>query len=544
MLKDIRITQRFIAVVVIYSIAFAAVMGVSLWGLMSARDSLKTVHDEAMKPALLAGESVDKIVQNRLQILLAFQHAPDSPLASIHTHPTTAHTEAIAANRTQANLIFKEMEASVAGAEEQAIFEQTKAARSPWRDKLDQVVKAIQAGDFSPATMAFFLQAGRIEGEAAVKALTAYRDYQVKQADEAYKAANDRYHNALIVFVLAVLLGGVPAVVMTLLLLTRLRAGFSLADATATSIAEGDLSHAVPHVGNDEIGHLLAQMDIMRSNLHRVVSQVRTGSDAIASAANEVATGTLDLSNRTEHQASSLQQTAAATEQLASTVQQNADSASQANQLAASASNIASQGGAAVSQVVETMEAINTSSRKIVEIISVIDGIAFQTNILALNAAVEAARAGEQGRGFAVVASEVRSLAGRSAEAAREIKTLITDSVNKVGVGTQQVAQAGATMQEIVAGIQQVAAIVGEIAMASREQSTGIAQINQAVTQLDSVTQQNAALVEETSAASSALQEQARDLATLAATFRLDQHAVANHGSNVIDANAIPRLPA
>ena len=171
MLKDIRITQRFIAVVVIYSIAFAAVMGVSLWGLISARDSLKTVHDEAMKPALLAGESVDKIVQNRLQILLAFQHAPDSPLASIHTHPTTAHTEAIAANRTQANLIFKEMEASVAGAEEQAIFEQTKAARSPWRDKLDQVVKAIQAGDFSPATMAFFLQAGRVEGEAAVKAL-------------------------------------------------------------------------------------------------------------------------------------------------------------------------------------------------------------------------------------------------------------------------------------------------------------------------------------------------------------------------------------
>ena len=521
MFANIRITQRFVAVIVIYSIALAAVMGVSLWGLISARDSLKAVHDDAMKPALLADESIDKIVQNRLQILLAFQHAPDGPLASIHNHPTNMHIDAIAANRVEANKIFKEMEATVSGAEEKAVFELTKSSRVPWRDKLDQVVKAIQAGDFSPATMAFFLQAGRVEAEAAVKALYVYRDYQVKQADEAYQAADARYNNALIVFVLAVLLGGVPAVVMTFTLLSRLHAGFKLADETATSIAAGDLSLAVPHSGHDEIGHLLGQMDIMRGNLHHVISQVRTGSDAIASAANEVATGTMDLSNRTESQASSLEQTAAASEQLASTVQNNAESASQANQLATSASDVASRGGAVVSQVVQTMEAINTSSRKIVDIISVIDGIAFQTNILALNAAVEAARAGEQGRGFAVVASEVRSLAGRSAEAAREIKTLITDSVDKVGVGTEQVAQAGVTMQEIVTGIQHVADIVSEIASASREQSTGIGQINQAVTQLDSVTQQNAALVEETSAASSALQAQARELATLAASFKL-----------------------
>ena len=533
MFGNVRITQRFVTVIVIYTIAFAAVMGVSLWGLISARDSLKEVHDGAMKPALLADESIDKIVQNRLQVLLAFQHGPDNPLAGIHNHPTSMHIDAIVANRVEANKIFKEMESSVSGTEEKVIFELTKSARTPWRDKLDQVVKAIQSGDFSPATMAFFLQAGRVEGEAAVKALTVYRDYQVKQADEAYQAANARYHNALIVFALAVLLGGMPAVVMTYLLLARLRSGFKLADETATSIAGGDLSQAVPHAGNDEIGHLLSQMDIMRSNLHHVISQVRNGSDAIASAASEVATGTLDLSNRTESQASSLEQTAAASEELASTVQNNAESASQANQLATSASDVASRGGAVVSQVVQTMEAINTSSRKIVDIISVIDGIAFQTNILALNAAVEAARAGEQGRGFAVVASEVRSLAGRSAEAAREIKTLITDSVDKVGVGTQQVAQAGATMQEIVTGIQHVADIVSEIASASREQSTGIAQINQAVTQLDSVTQQNAALVEETSAASSALQEQARELAKLAASFKLDPqggqstHAVA-----------------
>lgn len=528
MFEKIRITQRFIAVIVVYTLAFVVVMAVSLWGLMSAKDSLKTVHDEAMKPAMLAGESIDKVVQNRLQVLLAFQHAPDGPLASIHTHPTTLHLEAIAANRMEANRIFAEMESTVSGAEERAVFEATKSSRGPWRDKLDQVVKAIESGDFSPATMAFFLAAGRTEAEAAVKSLTAFRDFQVRQADEAYEAANDRYRNALVVFALAILLGGVPAVIMTFMLLSRLLAGFKLADETATSIAAGDLSNAVPHAGGDEIGHLLGQMDIMRTNLKKVISQVRNGSDAIASAASEVATGTLDLSNRTESQASSLEQTAAATEQLASTVQNNADNASQANQLAVNASAVATQGGVVVSQVVSTMEAINTSSRKIVDIISVIDGIAFQTNILALNAAVEAARAGEQGRGFAVVASEVRSLAGRSAEAAREIKTLITDSVDKVGVGTQQVAQAGATMQEIVSGIQRVADIVGEIATASREQSAGLAQINQAVTQLDGVTQQNAALVEETSAASSALQEQARDLATLAASFKLDQRGALN----------------
>jgi len=520
-MENIRITQRFVAVIVIYSIAFAAVIGVSLWGLISARDSLKNVHDDAMHAALLADQAILISVQNRMQILLAFQHAPESPLASAHTHPVSVHFDAINANRAEANRIFKELDTMVSEPTEKEALEATRVSRTAWRDKFDQVVKAMNGGDFSPATMAFFLQAGRTEGETSMKALSEYRDYQVKQSNNEYLAAESRYHSALIVFVLAVLLGGLPALVMTFMLLARLRLGFRLADEAATAIAGGDLSRTVPHSGKDEIGHLLGQMDTMRTSLHHVISQVRDGSDAIASAAGEVATGTLDLSSRTENQASSLEQTAAASEQLSSTVQNNADSAHQANQLATSASDVASRGGAVVSQVVTTMEAINTSSRKIVDIISVIDGIAFQTNILALNAAVEAARAGEQGRGFAVVASEVRSLAGRSAEAAREIKTLITDSVDKVGVGTEQVAQAGETMQEIVTSIRRVADIVGEIASASREQSTGIAQINQAVTQLDGVTQQNAALVEETSAASSALQEQAHELATLAASFKL-----------------------
>ncbi len=521
MFNNLRITHRFIAVLIAYWVSFMAVAFISYWGLSSARDSLRTVHKDAMVPALQMADSVDKIVQNRLQVLLAFQHAPEGALAAIHDHPTNAHTAAIAKNRSEANRLFESITATSNLPEEKALLEAAKSTRAAWRIKLDEAVQAIDKGDFSPAVMSAFLVAGRTEGEAAIQAMNALREFQVQVAEQAAAQAERCYNIALGVFITALLLGALPASLMTVLLMGRMRSGFAVADQTATAIAAGDLSQAVAPSGSDEIGHLLLQMGTMRDNLHRVISQVHSGSDAIASAAAEVATGTLDLSNRTEQQAGSLEKTASASEQLASTVQHNADNAAQANQLAHTASEIASRGGAVVAQVVDTMDAINTSSRKIVDIIAVIDGIAFQTNILALNAAVEAARAGEQGRGFAVVAAEVRSLAQRSATAAKEIKGLIDDSVDKVGRGTEQVAQAGNTMQEIVSGIRRVTDIVGEIASASREQSAGIAEINHAVSQLDSVTQQNAALVEQTSAASSALQEQARQLAGLAASFQL-----------------------
>jgi methyl-accepting chemotaxis protein len=288
----------------------------------------------------------------------------------------------------------------------------------------------------------------------------------------------------------------VPATLLSISLLRRMRQGFQQAQASAQSIAKGDLSQQVRASGKDEISDLLGHMEDMRAHLHQIIAQVRSGADAIAGASTQVAAGTQDLSSRTEQQAASLEQTAAATEQLSSTVQHNADSAVRASELASTATDVAQRGGAMVGQVVQTMEDINTSSRKIEDIIAVIDGIAFQTNILALNAAVEAARAGEQGRGFAVVAGEVRSLAGRSAEAAKEVKTLITASVDRVRVGSEQVHRTGATMQDIVSGIQRVADIVGEIAEASREQSRGLEQINLAVANLDDVTQQNAALVE------------------------------------------------
>lgn len=523
MFNHLRITQRFIIILVAYWISFATVVGMSLWGLVSARDSLRTIHDEAMPRALAIDESVTMIQKNRIQILLAFQHAPESALAGIHDHPIHTHLEEIAANRAKANELFKRMENGITDPTEKNKLDLSRASRQAWRDKLDQATEAIRVGDFSAENMARFLAAGRNEAEATIKLIGEFRDYQVSRANTAYQEAQAHYERSILVFVLISLLGGLPASALAFGLLVRMRAGFKSAIDTAHAIADNDLSKTVPHHGasKDEIGTLLSQMETMRGNLHDMIGQVRSGADAIASAASEVTTGTRDLSDRTEHQATSLEETASATEQLSSTVEHNADSASQASQLATVATGMAQRGGEAVAQVVGTMEAINTSSRKIVDIISVIDGIAFQTNILALNAAVEAARAGEQGRGFAVVAAEVRSLAGRSAEAAKEVRTLISDSVDKVGVGSAQVAQAGNTMQEIVSGIQRVANIVGEIASASREQSSGLTQINQAVAQLDSVTQQNAALVEETFAASSALQEQSRHLASLAAAFTL-----------------------
>jgi methyl-accepting chemotaxis protein-1 (serine sensor receptor) len=287
-------------------------------------------------------------------------------------------------------------------------------------------------------------------------------------------------------------------------------------------IAAGDFTGRIDVRSNNEIGHLFSAVKRMQESLTRTVASVRRGVDEINVGSREISAGNADLSSRTEQQAASLEETAASMEELASTVKQNADNARQANQLAASASDVAERGGSAVSEVVSTMEGISASSRKISEIVSVIDGIAFQTNILALNAAVEAARAGEQGKGFAVVAGEVRSLAQRSAQAAKEIKGLIEDSVAKVGAGSQQVERAGATMQEIVASVKRVTDIMGEISAASEEQSSGIDQVNRAVSQMDEVTQQNAALVEEAAAAAGSLQEQAQRLAEAVAVFKIN----------------------
>jgi methyl-accepting chemotaxis protein len=293
----------------------------------------------------------------------------------------------------------------------------------------------------------------------------------------------------------------------------------------AQNIAAGNLADEIHTSGRDELAQLLSAMRQMQSNLRQTVGDIRSGADSVSSAATQITQGNADLSSRTEEQASSLEQTAASIEQMTTTVRQNTDNAKQANQLARSASEVAAKGGHVVGQVVGTMSEIELASKKIADIIGVIDGIAFQTNILALNAAVEAARAGEQGRGFAVVAGEVRNLAQRSAQAAREIKSLISDSVEKVGNGTRLVSEAGQTMDEIVAQVRRVTDLIGEITSATLEQDGGIQQVNQAVGQLDKMTQQNAALVEQSAAAAESLKDQAARLSAAVAVFRLNQAA-------------------
>jgi methyl-accepting chemotaxis protein len=341
------------------------------------------------------------------------------------------------------------------------------------------------------------------------------------KADAESEFVNAR--NFMIVMLLAaVAMGAAAAWVIARSLRQQLGGEPAYTAQIAASIAHGDLSIGIETDASDR-GSLLVEMKEMRNSLVGIVEQVRRGTETIGTASREIAAGNIDLSSRTELQASSLEKTASAMEELTSTVKQNADNARAANALAATASNVALKGGEVVSQVVGTMGEINSSASKISDIIGVIDGIAFQTNILALNAAVEAARAGEQGRGFAVVASEVRNLAQRSAAAAKEIKTLIGDSVEKVERGSKLVGQAGVTMDEVVASVKRVTDIMSEIANASAEQSAGIEQVNLSIIEMDSMTQQNAALVEEAAAAAQSLQDQAGELARVVSIFKLTE---------------------
>jgi methyl-accepting chemotaxis protein len=354
--------------------------------------------------------------------------------------------------------------------------------------------------------------------------------YQSGLMEAAANDATDAYHGARNLMLglagLAMLLACIVAFWVTRSITRPLNDAVGVAQKVAT----GDLTSEVVVTSKDETGMLLQALKAMTENLRSIVGEVRSSSASIGSGTKQIAMGNADLSQRTEEQASSLEETASSMEELTSTVKQNAENAKQANQLAIGASEVAVKGGSVVSQVVDTMSSINESSKKIVDIISVIDGIAFQTNILALNAAVEAARAGEQGRGFAVVATEVRNLAQRSAAAAKEIKELIGDSVEKVDAGSKLVDEAGRTMEEIVGSVKRVTDIMAEITAASQEQSAGIEQVNQAVTQMDEVTQQNAALVEEAAAAAESLQEQAQNLEAAVAVFKVTAASVGSMG--------------
>lgn len=362
-------------------------------------------------------------------------------------------------------------------------------------------------------------------------ALIEYQEHLIADAIDEGQQIFIRESRALIfISVLAVAIATVLGWLLSHTLTTQLGKAVNLAN----KVANGDLRTKIQVNSTDEIGQLSLALREMNEGLIKIVQQVRSGTHTIASASSQIAVGNMDLSSRTEEQASSLEETASAMEELTSIVKQNAENAQQASQLADSASVVATRGGAVVTRVVDTMGAINQSSKKIVDIISVIDGIAFQTNILALNAAVEAARAGEQGRGFAVVASEVRTLAQRSATAAKEIKALIDDSVIKVTEGTQLVDEAGKTMQEIVTSVKRVSDVIGEISTASNEQTAGIEQINMAILKMDEVTQQNASLVEEAAAAAESMQNQAQSLESAVRVFKLEhQQASAANGAHM-----------
>lgn len=409
--------------------------------------------------------------------------------------------------------------------------------RKLWADYLvvhDEVQRLSSAGNADAA--AALVSGNGLQAFSAVSAqLNKMVDFNHHGGEEAGRLADRAYGTATwaiwICLALVVLVGLALAITVANMMAKPLEN----AAAVLKAVAEGDLTQRVQTNRKDEIGDMQSALAQMVSSLADTVNMVRVGADSVATASSQIAQGNTDLSARTETQASSLQETAAAVEEMAGTVRTNADNARQANQLASAASEVASRGGEVVSQVVDTMNGIQSSSQKISDIIGVIDGIAFQTNILALNAAVEAARAGEQGRGFAVVAGEVRSLAQRSAQAAREIKTLISDSVEKVNAGSALVSTAGSTMQDVVTQVRKVTDLVGEIAHASTEQSQGIGQINQAVAQLDQSTQQNAALVEESMAAAESLRSQASKLADAVTVFKTHSGAsVQNHASAVI----------
>jgi len=414
--------------------------------------------------------------------------------------------------------------------EETVLWKQFSAEWTAWKaadDRIGTVVGSLAANRDEAAQKELFASfyqqynASRPlfqKAEATLLKIVHYNEGIASTSVEQGRAAVVKAERAMVIAALVAALVAIGCAAYITQTITR---PIDVAVGVAQTVASGDLTSRIDVTTTEETGQLLRALKDMNASLIQIVGQVRIGTDTIATASAQIASGNLDLSSRTEEQASSLEETASSMEELTSTVRQNADNARQANVLAASASSVAVRGGGVVARVVETMDAINASSARVVDIISVIDGIAFQTNILALNAAVEAARAGEQGRGFAVVAGEVRTLAHRSAAAAKEIKTLIGDSVEKVGEGGKLVAEAGQTMSDIVESVQRVTDIMGEITMATQEQSTGIDQINMAVSQMDTVTQQNAALVEEAAAAAASLENQAARLAQVVSVFRL-----------------------
>jgi len=508
------------------ALAFSVMLAIIVVLALLSLSRMATIQDKLNRIVTHDNVKVSTIMEMRQSVMNAIMNGRNIALMNKPAE-IEAENKRLAANRAVYADTFKRLEVLAATPAEKAALEKITATRAAAVDVVTKMTNLVKAGDREGSNQVLLnelqpLQARTIE---AMDAMVAHEEGLVTDAANEAAAAHHtaRLQTALITLA-ALAIGALLAWTITRGLLRQLGGEPLYAAGIAEQIAQGALN--VPITTRDgDTSSLLFALRTMRDNLATLVGQVRIATDSIAQASAEVAGGSADLSSRTEAQAGTLEETASSMEELTSTVKHNADNAAQANTLARTASSVAERGGSVVAEVVGTMGAINDSSKKIVDIIGVIDGIAFQTNILALNAAVEAARAGEQGRGFAVVASEVRNLAQRSAAAAKEIKGLIADSVDKVDAGSKLVDEAGSTMHEIVDSIRQVASLMGGITVASQEQTRGIEQVNVALIEMDGVTQQNAALVEEAAAAAQAMQHQAASLAQLVSVFQVGNEA-------------------
>ncbi|APW42404.1 methyl-accepting chemotaxis protein [Rhodoferax saidenbachensis] len=512
-MNKLKISSRLVLLVGVMSALLLLVGGIGLYGMGKSNEALDAVYSDRTVPI----QQLSDIRYLQLRNLMSIADAQTQP----NEANITKSASDVKTQLAQIDVLWAAYMATQLTPEEAQLAAAVAALNKKLvSEGLQPTLAAQAANDMYVATLAVDEKLRPLFAQARDK-LGELIKLQVALAQNEFDTSTQRAQTIRGVSIASMVLGLGFAIVFGWVLAQSITKPLVRAVEISNAVAHGDLSAPIPTQGSDEIAALMRALSEMQAGLVTVVTQVRHGSESVATASSEIAQGNHDLSARTESQASALEETAASMEELGANVKHNADNARQANQLAMRASTVAVQGGEVVAQVVDTMKGINDSSRRISDIISVIDGIAFQTNILALNAAVEAARAGEQGRGFAVVASEVRSLAGRSAEAAKEIKMLIGDSVTRVEQGTALVDRAGTTMTEVVSSIQRVTEIMGEISAASNEQSLGVAQVGEAVTQMDQATQQNAALVEEMAAAASSLKSQANELVQAVAVFKL-----------------------
>ncbi|NRR30744.1 MCP four helix bundle domain-containing protein [Oxalobacteraceae bacterium] len=513
MLQNLMIRTRLMILTGSLLFAMAIVGGLGLQGFATSSEGLRAVYEDNTVPLVSLGEMLGDIYRSRTLVI--------GGMSAENSDAAEASYKDVAVVNAKINTAWTAYKATMSSADAKA---QASKFEQAWKDYAasgDQVISIAKSGDYEAASTLMKNQS-QSKFELARTALLARMGQEKAAAQLSFTQTTKANATSRTVVLVVLAAGLVVGAWLSLVVIGSIQRPLKRAVEVANRVAAGDLSQQIEAGASDETGQLMTALRDMDASLGKTIAKVRSAADTIVTAATEIASGNSDLSSRTEQQASALEETASSMEELTSTVKQNADNARQANQLAKTASDVAVKGGAVVLQVVETMGSINTSARKIVDIISVIDGIAFQTNILALNAAVEAARAGEQGRGFAVVASEVRNLAQRSAAAAKEIKTLIGDSVDKVDAGSKLVDEAGMTMNEVVDSVRRVTDIMGEIMSASQEQTDGIEQVNVAIIEMDNTTQQNAALVEQAAAAAQAMQDEAVALAGITQSFKLN----------------------